>query len=168
MTDSALQRADRVGAALSQRQWTLASAESCTGGLIGHLITEIPGSSAYYLGGVVAYSNAVKARQLGVAEATLAAEGAVSEATAREMAQGVRERLRSSVGVATTGIAGPGGGTAAKPVGLVYICVATPATSICRRYVFAGDRHTIKQQTALHALELLLAALDQPDRSKTE
>jgi PncC family amidohydrolase len=168
MTDSALQRAYQVGVALGQRQWTVASAESCTGGLIGHMLTEIAGSSAYYLGGVVAYSNQVKVRQLGVSEATLAVEGAVSEATAREMAQGVRERLRSSVGVATTGIAGPGGATATKPVGLVYICVTTPATSICQHYLFSGDRQAIKQQTALHALELILVALDQPDRSVAE
>ncbi|MBV9792246.1 MAG: CinA family protein [Chloroflexi bacterium] len=161
MTDSAIEYARQVGAALQQRQWTIATAESCTGGLLGHLLTEIAGSSAYYQGGVIAYSNEVKQSHLGVPAAILASEGAVSEATARAMAQGVRERIGTTVGVSTTGIAGPGGGTATKPVGLVYMCVATPETMLCRRYVFEGDRQQNKQYTALRALELILAALDQ-------
>lgn len=161
MTDSAIEYAQEIGAALQQRQWTIATAESCTGGLLGHLLTEIAGSSAYYQGGVVAYSNEVKQSHLGVPAAILETEGAVSEATARAMAQGVRERIGTTVGVSTTGIAGPGGGTATKPVGLVYMCVATPKTTLCRRYVFDGDRQQNKQYTALRALELILTALDQ-------
>ncbi|HEX6290312.1 MAG TPA: CinA family protein [Herpetosiphonaceae bacterium] len=159
MTASAIEQAQQAGAALTQRRWTIATAESCTGGLIGHLLTEIAGSSAYYLGGIVAYSNAVKQRHLGVPQTILETEGAVSEATARAMAQGVRERLQASVGVATTGIAGPGGGTAEKPVGLVHICVVTPETTLSRHYVFEGDRHANKQQTALRALALIIEAL---------
>ena len=161
MTDSVIEYARQIGAALQQRQWTIATAESCTGGLVGHLLTEIAGSSAYYQGGVIAYSNEVKQSHLDVPAAILETEGAVSEATARAMAQGVRERLDTTVGVSTTGIAGPGGGTATKPVGLVYMCVTTPETTLCRRYVFDGDRQGNKQYTALRALELILAALDQ-------
>lgn len=160
MSDSAIEYARQIGATLQQRQWTIATAESCTGGLLGHLLTEIAGSSAYYQGGIVAYSNEVKQRHLSVPAAILESEGAVSEATARAMAQGVRERIGTTVGVSTTGIAGPGGGTATKPVGLVYMCVATPETTLCRRYVFDGDRQQNKQYTALRALELILAALD--------
>ncbi len=159
MIASAIEHADQVGSALKRRQWSIATAESCTGGLIGHLLTEIAGSSAYYLGGMIAYSNAVKQHHLGVPQSILETEGAVSEATARAMAEGVRRGLHASVGVATTGIAGPGGGTASKPVGLVFICVATPATTLCRRYLFTGDRQANKQATALRALELILDAL---------
>ena len=157
--DDDTELARRAGAALQARGWSLATAESCTGGLIGHLITEIAGSSAYYSGGVVAYSNAVKAQLLGVPEATLAAHGAVSEPTARAMALGVGALLGADVGVATTGIAGPGGGTADKPVGLVYIAVAAAGAVRVERLVFGGDRHAVKRQTAAAALELLLNVL---------
>jgi PncC family amidohydrolase len=162
MTASAIEYAQQVGAALTQRGWSIATAESCTGGLIGHLLTEIAGSSAYYQGGIIAYSNTIKEQQLGVAQATLETAGAVSEATALAMAHGVRTRLQTAVGVSTTGIAGPGGGTPTKPVGLVYICVVTPETTLCRRYIFDGDRQTNKQQTALRAFELISAALGDP------
>jgi PncC family amidohydrolase len=159
MTVSAIEYAQQVGAALTRRQWSIATAESCTGGLIGHVLTEIAGSSAYYQGGIIAYSNMIKEQQLGVDHATLETAGAVSEPAARAMAQGVRTRLQTEVGVSTTGIAGPGGGTPNKPVGLVYICVVTPETTLCRRYVFDGDRQANKQQTALRALELIIAAV---------
>jgi PncC family amidohydrolase len=158
MTDT-LHLTQRVGERLMERGLTLASAESCTGGLIGHLITEIAGSSAYYIGGIIAYSNAVKEAQLGVPQATLMTHGAVSQATAEAMATGVRGSLKADVGVATTGIAGPGGGTPAKPVGLVYVAVATADTTRCERFVFSGDRQSIKQQTAVAALHLLLDSL---------
>lgn len=151
--------AQQVGAALQTRGYTLATAESCTGGLIGHLITEIRGSSAYYVGGIVAYSNAVKRSLLDVPQVILASVGAVSEETARAMAAGVRARLDVDVGVATTGIAGPDGGSPAKPVGLVYISVQTPTATLVERRVFAGDRHAVKQQTAVAALQLLLNVL---------
>ncbi len=159
MTINDFELAQHVGERLQQRQMTVATAESCTGGLIGHLLTEIAGSSAYYMGGVVAYSNAVKQSLLEVPQATLASVGAVSEETARAMAQGVRSRLHTDVGIATTGIAGPGGGTPHKPVGLVFIAVATPNDVQCQRHVFEGDRPSVKQQTAAAALQLLLDVL---------
>jgi nicotinamide-nucleotide amidase len=157
--NDALRLARQLGEQLTARRYALATAESCTGGLIGHLITEVAGSSAYYLGGIVAYSNDVKQSLLGVAEDTLLTHGAVSEPTAREMAQGARHRLGAHIAVATTGIAGPGGGTDTKPVGLVYIAVAAPDALRCERFVFSGDRHAIKHQTATAALRLLLDAL---------
>lgn len=159
MTEATNDLAQRAGTALKARGYTLATAESCTGGLIGHLISEIAGSSEYYLGGMVAYSNDVKHRLLGVPHDILNTAGAVSEATARAMAQGVREHIRADVGVATTGIAGPGGGTPSKPVGLVWICVHTPESVQTARHIFPGDRHAVKQQTALAALHLLLNVL---------
>jgi PncC family amidohydrolase len=104
----------------------------------------------------VAYSNAVKQACLGVPTVILQTEGAVSEATARAMAEGVCQQMGSDVGVAITGIAGPSGGTVTKPVGLVYIAVATPEMTFCQRYVFKGDRSAIKQQSAVAALEIIL------------
>lgn len=151
--------AQQAGAALQTHTWTLATAESCTGGLLGHLLTEIPGSSAYYQGGIIAYSNTIKRDLLGVPEAILLSDGAVNEATARTMAENVRERLHCDVGVATTGIAGPGGGSDTKPVGLVYIAVATPTTTQCQRYMFSGDRSTNKKESAVAAFNLLLHML---------
>jgi len=160
MTKSAVELARRVGEALSIRGWTIATAESCTGGLLGDILTDIAGSSAYFVGGIVAYSNAVKQTHLGVSQATLASEGAVSDATVRAMAQGARERLQADVGIATTGIAGPGGGTATKPVGLVYICVTTPTTTVSQHFVFTGDRRSNKLATAEAALEFVLNVLE--------
>ena len=157
--DQETELARRVGERLQAQGWMLATAESCTGGLIGHLVTEIAGSSAYYAGGVVAYSNTVKQRVLGVPEQTLIDHGAVSEPTAEAMARGVGALLGAAVAVATTGIAGPGGGTATKPVGLVYIAVATPGAVRVERHVFPGDRSSVKRQTAAAALELLLNVL---------
>jgi PncC family amidohydrolase len=154
-----LELAAAIGARLTARGLTVATAESCTGGLIGHLITEIAGSSAYYVGGIVAYSNDVKRSQLGVPEATLATHGAVSESTARAMAEGARRTLGADIGVATTGIAGPGGGSESKPVGLVYVAVATRDGTIVERHLLDGDRHAIKQQTAAAALRLLVDTL---------
>lgn len=154
-----LELAQHSGAVLQTHGWTIATAESCTGGLLGHMLTEIPGSSAYYQGSIIAYSNAVKRDLLGVPEAILLNDGAVSEATARAMAESVRERLRCDVGIATTGIAGPGGGSETKPVGLVYIAVATPTTTHCQRYIFSGDRSANKKESAVAAFQLLLRML---------
>ncbi len=152
--------AQQTGKALLRTGWRLASAESCTGGLIGHSLTEVAGSSAYYQGGVIAYDNAVKEHVLGVARATLDSVGAVSEPCAREMVAGIRRLLHTQIGVATTGIAGPGGGTPDKPVGLVFIAVATPDVVRCERHVFSGDRAAVKQATARRALELVNKALE--------
>lgn len=156
----------KLASALYSRGWTLALGESCTGGLIAHRITEIPGSSEYFLGGVVAYSNPVKESLLNVQPETLEAVGAVSEETAREMARGAREVMRAAVGVSVTGIAGPGGATEGKPVGLTFISVSTPDGEWVERHVFEGDRHANKQASAEAALKLLLQVLSEGDRSE--
>lgn len=149
----------QVGAALSKHSWTLALGESCTGGLVAHLVTEIAGSSEYFVGGVVAYSNPVKEAMLRVNPETLERFGAVSEQTAREMARGARAALGADVGLSVTGIAGPGGGTNEKPTGLTFVAVATPAWETAERHVWKGDRHQNKIDSAEAALSLLLKAL---------
>jgi nicotinamide-nucleotide amidase len=150
---------EKVGALLLGQSLTLATAESCTGGLLGHRLTNVPGSSAYYLGGVVAYSYEAKERLLGVRHETLVAHGAVSEETAREMARGARDRLQADVAVALTGIAGPGGGMPNKPVGLVHIALAAAEVEIDERHVWQGTRLANKRQSAEAALEMLLSFL---------
>ncbi|MBQ9436230.1 MAG: competence/damage-inducible protein A [Bacteroidales bacterium] len=126
---------------------TLASAESCTGGAIASKLTALAGASDYFLGGVVSYSNEVKEKALGVKHSTLTAHGAVSEETVREMVTGVRNRLGSDYAVATTGIAGPGGGTPTKPVGTVWIGIATPKQVIAKRMHFTGRREQVIERT---------------------
>jgi PncC family amidohydrolase len=137
----------------------LATAESCSGGLIAHRITNVAGSSEYFAGGVVAYSNAVKTALLGVPEDLLERYGAVSDPVARAMAEGARTRLGAAIAVSVTGIAGPGGGTPEKPVGLVYIAVSGPHGVVVRECRFSGSREEIKQQTAETALRLLVEYL---------
>jgi PncC family amidohydrolase len=138
----------------------LAVAESCTGGLIGHRLTQVPGSSAAFLGGVIAYHNSVKEKTLGVPAAILEREGAVSEATARAMAEGVRRLLAADIGLAVTGIAGPTGGTEDKPVGLTYVALsAAPDVLICEKHLWRGDRAANKDRSAAAALSLLLRHL---------
>lgn len=150
----------RVGHALGARSWTICTAESCTGGLIAHRLTNVPGSSAYVLGGVVAYANRIKQSLLHVRQGTLIAYGAVSEQTASEMAVGARELFGADVAVSVTGIAGPDGGSAEKPVGLTYIGVAGPGGLLTvHRYVWDGDRETIKSASAEAALQLVLDTL---------
>jgi nicotinamide-nucleotide amidase len=131
---------------------TLAVAESCTGGLIGKMITDVPGASGYFRGGVLAYDNGVKQSALGVSEEALIAHGAVSEPVARQMAEGVREHIGADWGVGVTGIAGPEGGTEEKPVGLVFIGVAGPDGADVHRHVFPGDREYVRIRTALAAM----------------
>ena len=139
---------------------TLATAESCSGGLIAHRITNIAGASACFLGGVVAYANTAKIALLGVPEDILVIHGAVSEPVARAMAEGVRQRFQSDFALACTGIAGPGGGTPEKPVGLVYIALSRPdASTVVTRNVFSGTRDAVKAQTADRALAMLLESL---------
>ncbi|MFO7976400.1 MAG: CinA family protein [Candidatus Hydrogenedentota bacterium] len=140
---------------LCREELCLATAESCTGGLIAHRITNVPGSSDCFLGGVVAYSNALKADLLGVSHQTLAALGAVSEGVAREMAEGARDRFGADITVAVTGIAGPGGGTPEKPVGLVYLAVAWQGGCDVLKMQFTGSRDDIKRQTADAALNMV-------------
>ena len=148
-----------VGAMLRQRGQTVATAESCTGGLIGEQITDVPGASEYFLGGAVCYANAAKRDVLGVDEHLLAEHGAVSEPVAEAMAAGCRERFDSDWAVATTGIAGPTGGTESKPVGLVYISLAGPDGTQVHRHVFSGTRKFIRLQAALAAINYLRLAL---------
>lgn len=149
-----------VGQLLKRRGLTLAVAESCTGGLVSHRVTDVPGSSAYYQGSVTAYANAIKARVLHVRRGTLHRYGAVSEQTALEMAQGVRRALDADVGLAVTGVAGPEGGTPEKPVGLVYVALAAPEGRWVERHVWDGDRWQNKTRSAEAALDLLRRYLE--------
>jgi nicotinamide-nucleotide amidase len=144
-----------IGTLLRAKNLTLGAAESCTGGLVAQRITAVPGASAYFQGGVVAYSNALKTQLLGVQETTLAAHGAVSEETVREMAAGTRARLGVDVAVATSGIAGPDGGTEAKPVGTMCIACATPAGTVSRQFNFNRGRALNVEYTAQSVLALL-------------
>ncbi|HEY2329584.1 MAG TPA: competence/damage-inducible protein A [Verrucomicrobiae bacterium] len=143
-----------VGLLRSQKR-TLALAESCTGGLVANRITNVPGASEIFLGGVVGYANAAKEKFLGARAETLAQHGAVSEAVAREMALGARERFNSDFAMAVTGIAGPAGGSPEKPVGTVFIALATAAGAEVRKFLNVWDRATFKQVTATQALEWL-------------
>ncbi|RPI31303.1 MAG: CinA family protein, partial [Chloroflexota bacterium] len=138
-----------------QRGLRLAVAESCTGGLIGHRLTNVAGSSDYYLGSVTAYAYEAKVKWLGVNWATLDQYGAVSGETALEMARGVRASLSADIGVSVTGIAGPGGATPGKPVGLTWIGLSTPDGDNAWQFVWAGDRVQNKEYSAEKALELL-------------
>ena len=151
---------DQLAAALLARQQTLATAESCTGGLVGAALTGLPGSSAWYLGGVVAYANELKIRLLGVPAETLAARGAVSLETARAMAAGARAATGADFAVAITGIAGPAGGTPEKPVGLVFIGVAAPHGTATFKHHFSGSRAEIRQAATEAALRHLLEAVE--------
>jgi len=131
---------EAVGRLLAERGLTVAVAESCTGGLIAHRLTNVPGSSRYFLGGVVAYANEVKERMLGVRPETLRQHGAVSRETALEMARGVRRLLGADIALSATGIAGPAGGTPEKPVGLVYVALAAEDCERCERHIWQSGR----------------------------
>jgi len=144
-----------VGELLRSKGATLATAESCTGGMLGEMLTSMPGSSDYYVGGVVSYANQAKETMLGVPGELIAQHGAVSEPVARSMAQGVRARLGSDWGIAITGIAGPGGGTAEKPVGLVWIALAGPGGTQAWRQVFPGTREVVRLRATLAAMNRL-------------
>jgi PncC family amidohydrolase len=146
----------QLGRLLKERGWTLATAESCTGGLLGHRITEVPGSSDYFMGGIIAYSYETKQKFLRVKPATLETHGAVSEETAIEMADGVRETFEVDVGIAVTGIAGPASDLSDKPVGLTWIAISTPKGTWAESYHWEKDRSGNKIQSAQAALELAL------------
>jgi PncC family amidohydrolase len=149
-----------VGQLLTEQGLTIAVTESCTGGLIAHQLTNVPGSSAYFVGGVVAYSNEVKEQVLEVSGDTLSAYGAVSEECAREMARGARRLMGTDVAISSTGIAGPTGGTPEKPVGLVYVALAAQDFEQCERYLWQGDRLENKQRTSEAAFEMLRRYLE--------
>jgi|LGVF01.1.fsa_nt_gb PncC family amidohydrolase len=150
----------KVGRLLREKGLTLAVAESCTGGLVGHLLTNVPGSSEYFRGGVVAYAYGAKERLLGVRHKTLYEFGAVSEQTAREMARGARGALSTDIGLSVTGIAGPGGGMPDKPVGLTWAAVSARDGYWVERNVWDGDREGNKSASAVGALALLLKVLE--------
>lgn len=154
---------DMVGQMLCAKGYTISCAESCTGGLLTSTLTDVPGSSAYVMGSVVSYSNDVKSRILHVAEGTLAAHGAVSPETARAMAEVVRNLMQTDVGVGITGIAGPGGGSPEKPVGLVYIAVSTLGKTSVEKNVFSGVRAEIKRAAVNKALAMVQEMIREMD-----
>ena len=151
--------ADVVARGLEEKQLTIATAESCTGGLIGHWLTQVPGISTWYRGGVVAYSNDVKSDLLGVPSDLFGSVGAVSPEVAKAMAQGVAERLQTQIGVGVTGLAGPAGGTPSKPVGLVHAAVALRGELRHEELRLFGDRGTIKDRAAKSVLNMVRLAL---------
>ena len=148
-----------VGELLLQHGLWLAAAESCTGGLISHLITNVAGSSTYYLGGVTAYSNEAKVRLLGVSRDTLEQHGAVSEETVLEMARGIRKAMGADIGISVSGIAGPTGGTPDKPVGTVWIGLSSAKEEYARHFLWSGDRLAVKEQSAQAALKMVVEHL---------
>ncbi len=149
-----------IGSLLRERGLKLAVAESCTGGLIGHRITEVPGSSDYFQGGVIAYAYEAKVALLGVSWDSLHVHGAVSREVALEMARGARQALSADLAVSVTGIAGPGGGLPNKPVGTTWIGLAAPQGAWARLYCFPGDRSRNKAASSEAALQLLLDYLN--------
>ena len=149
----------KIGNIFNKKNWTLAVAESCTGGLLSDIITDLPGSSKFFLGGVIAYSDQVKSDLLNVSSEMLRTNGSVSPEVALSMSLGIRNLLNSSVGVAITGIAGPDGGSEEKPVGLVYIAVTTPEAEVVERYIFSGNRREIKTLAAKTTIEMIVNAL---------
>ncbi len=159
---SARALAERLGGRLRAAGLRLATAESCTGGLLGALLTHAAGSSDYYLGGVIAYANPVKIDLLDVSAERLASEGAVSRVVARQMALGIAARLGSELAVSVTGIAGPGGGSVEKPVGTVWIAWLSPAGERQRCFHFEGDRAAVRAAAATAAFQGLLESLGEP------
>lgn len=146
----------KLGRALNERGWTLAVAESCTGGLVGHKITEVPGSSNYFMGGIIAYAYEAKEKFLGVEHNTLETHGAVSKETAMQMAEGIREAFDVDVGIGVTGIAGPASDLSEKPVGLTWIAVSTSEGTSAQSHHWKGDRSSNKLESAQAALEFTL------------
>ena len=151
--------AEKLVALLQAQGLTCATAESCTGGGVGSAITAVPGSSAVFAGGVISYANDVKERVLGVAPETLATVGAVSAETAAQMAAGARRLMGTDLAVSVTGIAGPDGGSDAKPVGLVWFGLATAAGTRTEKCLFCGDRAHVREQAVVHALGMLTVAV---------
>ena len=148
--------AENLVNALIEKKLTCATAESCTGGGVGYAITGVPGSSAVFMGGIISYDNSVKQRVLGVPEEVLSTKGAVSSECAAAMAEGARRLLKTDLAVSLTGIAGPGGGSAEKPVGLVWFGLASKSGTITEKKIFPGDREAVRTAAIEHALALLL------------
>ncbi|PNX45572.1 MAG: competence protein ComA [Thermoplasmata archaeon M11B2D] len=154
-----IQLVNKVSDELRKQNRSIATAESCTGGLLAHTLTNVSGSSDYFDRGVITYSNRAKNEMLGIPEELLKKHGAVSKEVAAAMAQAIRQNARVDCGLATTGIAGPTGGTKDKPVGLVYIALSTKDTLIVKQFLFSGDRISNKENTCTKALELILELL---------
>jgi nicotinamide-nucleotide amidase len=150
-----------IGESLRMRKETISLAESCTGGYISHLITSVPGSSIWYMGSSVSYANEVKTTFLGVDPDVISSKGAVSEEVAKAMAQGIRAKLSTTWALATTGIAGPGGGSDEKPVGTVWIALAGPHGIAARKFRFGDNRLRNIQMTAFSAFKMLRDAMDE-------
>jgi len=157
--ETSISEAETVGQLLGAHGQTLSTAESCTGGLIGDAITDIPGSSDYYRGGVIAYANEAKQNVLGVRPGTLAVLGAVSEETALQMARGARRLFGTDYALSVTGLAGPGGGTRRKPGGVGDIALVGPNVERAERHVWEGDRRANKRASARRALQMLIEHL---------
>ncbi len=155
-----LRLSSQLGYILNERELSIATAESCTGGLLSHILTGVSGSSGYFIGGVVAYNNRIKEQVLGVSENTLIGFGAVSEQSAIEMAKGIAEKFNTSIGLSTTGIAGPSGGTPEKPVGLVWIGIHFNNETRAFECHFKGERNVVKADTVKEILTRLLNILD--------
>jgi nicotinamide-nucleotide amidase len=144
-----------VGVLLKSNNKTLATAESCTGGYVSHLITSVPGSSSYYKGSIISYANEVKVNELGVSTQILKTQGAVSEVCVTQMAEGVRKKLNTDYAIATSGVAGPDGGTAEKPVGTVWIAVSGPNATIAKQFNMGDNRERTILRTSISALDML-------------
>ena len=155
-----ISREEKLGKLLREKHWKIAIAESCTGGLVGHRLTNVPGSSEYYLGSVTAYANEVKMKLLSVSKVTLDKHGAVSHESVVEMAAGIRSLLDAAMGVSISGIAGPGGGTKEKPVGLVWIGLSADDFECAQSYHFDGQRHEVKEKAADKALDMAISYLE--------
>jgi len=151
--------AEKLVKALMGKKLTCATAESCTGGGVGYAITGVPGSSTVFWGGIISYDNSVKRDVLGVPEEVLATKGAVSSECAAAMAEGARRRLRTDLAVSITGIAGPGGGSAEKPVGLVWFGLASATGTATEKKIFSGDREAVRTAAIEYALTLLLGEI---------
>jgi PncC family amidohydrolase len=151
--------AAKLGRLLVKRNLTIATAESCTGGLIGGALTAIRGSSAYVRGGIIAYSNDIKQKLLSVPKKVLIAHGAVSSETAHAMAIGAQKKLNADCSIAVTGIAGPDGGTKEKPVGLVYVAICCKDVAKVKKCLFKGSRQEVREQTVCAALKILCEML---------
>jgi PncC family amidohydrolase len=154
-----MQLSKKIAFLLKQQRKTLSAAESCTGGLLAHTLTNIPGSSAFFHLGIIAYDHAAKVKLLKVPAKTLDVHGEVSGPTARLMARNVRKILKTDLGLGITGIAGPGGASKSKPVGLTHIAVSDGKTTVCREFRFHGTRASNKSKAVQAALRLVLALL---------
>ncbi len=152
-------KTEKLVSVLKEKALTISTAESCTGGGIGHAVTAVSGSSSVYAGGVISYTNEVKEKVLGVPAEILEQYGAVSSQTAKAMAEGVRNLLHTDFGVSVTGLAGPNGDGSGKPVGLVYIGVSDKTSADVHEFVFKGDRQSVRAQAVDAAIELLLNAI---------